>query len=261
MFRAVSLRPSDRGPGQQQCIWGKRRGRESVAGLGENRRGIRRRCKEGGAGYISVERGTSAWAGALRIGLIEDRFEYLSGKTLMKEEKVVQRYRFSAMKADASPTLTRLGTGQGTWGASHLQLTKLTTVQSPVQKRHAASVLPASLETFVAAIELLAERRRSCEVGLIGAGEGDTSFRRQDCLRARNRADQSGTRHSRSREEGLAKDRHRRIAVVAADVRYETWLGFGRPGSRISTQDHNTPGTGWHFCIGIANLEEDRGNV
>lgn len=69
-------------------------------------------------------------------------------------------------------------------------------------------------------------------------------LRRQDCLRARNRADQSGTRHSRSREEGLAKDRHRRIAVVAADVRYETWLGFGRPGSRISTQDHNTPGTG-----------------
>jgi len=58
----------------------------------------------------------------------------------------------------------------------HLQLTKLTTVQSPVQKRQAAPVLPASLETFVAAIELLAERRRSCEVGLIGAGEGDTSF-------------------------------------------------------------------------------------
>ena len=28
----------------------------------------------------------------------------------------------------------------------------------------------------MAAIELLAERRRSCEVGLIGAGEGDTSF-------------------------------------------------------------------------------------
>src|SRR5258708_36238678 len=65
MFSAVSLRPSDRGPGQQQCVWGKRRGRESVAGLGENRRGIRRRCKEGGAGYISVGRGTSAWAGAL----------------------------------------------------------------------------------------------------------------------------------------------------------------------------------------------------
>jgi hypothetical protein len=44
------------------------------------------------------------------------------------------------------------------------------------QKRQAAPVLPASLETFVAAIELLAERRRSCEVGLIGAGEGDTSL-------------------------------------------------------------------------------------
>jgi hypothetical protein len=111
----------------------------------------------------------------LRIGLIEDRFEYLSGKTLVKEEKIVQRYRFSPMKADANQMLTGLGTGQGTWGASNLQLTKLTTVQSPVQKRREVPVLPASLETFVQAIELLAEKR-PCEVGLIGVGHGDTSF-------------------------------------------------------------------------------------
>ena len=34
----------------------------------------------------------------LRIELIEDRFEYLSGKTLIKDEKIVQRYRFLPMK-------------------------------------------------------------------------------------------------------------------------------------------------------------------
>ena len=112
----------------------------------------------------------------LKIGLIEDRFEYLSGKMLVKEEKIVQRYRFLPMKTAASQKLTGLGTGQGTWGASDLQLTKLTTVQSPVQKRREVSVLPASLETFVRAIELLAEQRQPYQVRLIGVGEGDTSF-------------------------------------------------------------------------------------
>ncbi len=93
----------------------------------------------------------------------------------MKEEKIVQRYRFSPMKTDANQMLTGLGTGQGKWGASNLQLTKLTTVQSPAQKRWEVSVLPASMETFVQAIELLA-RERPCTVGLIGVGPGDTSF-------------------------------------------------------------------------------------
>ena len=111
----------------------------------------------------------------LRVGLIEDRFEYLNGKKLVKEEKIVQRYRFSPMKADASQMLTGLGTGQGTWGASNLQLTKLTTVQSRQQKQRDIPVLPANLETFVQAIELLA-KKRPCEVELIGVGYGDTSF-------------------------------------------------------------------------------------
>ena len=71
----------------------------------------------------------------LRIDLVEDRFEYLRGKTLVKEEKTVQRYRHIPLEADANQMLTGLGTGQGTWGASNLVLTKLTTVQSPVQKR------------------------------------------------------------------------------------------------------------------------------
>lgn len=111
----------------------------------------------------------------LRIGLIEDRFEYLSGKKLVKEEKVVQRYRNSPMKGNANQLLTGLGTGQGTWGASNLQLTKLTTVQSWERKRRDVPALPAGMETFVQAIEMLAGQR-PCDVGLIGAGEGDTSF-------------------------------------------------------------------------------------
>ncbi len=68
-----------------------------------------------------------------------------------------------------------LGTGQGTWGTSNLLLTKLTTVPTPAPKRRDAPVLPANLETFVKAIELLAEQR-SCEVGLIGLGRGDSEF-------------------------------------------------------------------------------------
>jgi hypothetical protein len=45
----------------------------------------------------------------LRIGLIEDRFEYLSGRTLIKDEKIVQRYHFLPMKTTASQSLTGLG--------------------------------------------------------------------------------------------------------------------------------------------------------
>jgi hypothetical protein len=111
----------------------------------------------------------------LRIDLIENRFEYLSGKALLKEEKVLQHYRHIPMKADANQMLTGLGTGQGTWGTSNLLLTKLTTVPTPAPKRRDAPVLPANLETFVKAIELLAEQR-SCEVRLIGLGRGDSSF-------------------------------------------------------------------------------------
>ena len=109
----------------------------------------------------------------LRIDLIEDRFEYLSGKALLKEEKALQQYCHIPMKADANQMLTGLGTGQGTWGTSNLLLTKLTTVPTPPPKRRAAPVLPANLETFVQAIELLAGQR-SCEVGLVGFGPGDT---------------------------------------------------------------------------------------
>jgi hypothetical protein len=71
--------------------------------------------------------------------------------------------------------ITGLGTGQGTWGTSNLQLTKLTTAQSRDQKQRDVPVLPASVETFVQAIELLAQAR-PCEVGLIGVGEGDTNI-------------------------------------------------------------------------------------
>ena len=38
----------------------------------------------------------------LRIDLIEDRFEYLSRRKLVKEEKIVQRYRFLPMNGRSS---------------------------------------------------------------------------------------------------------------------------------------------------------------
>jgi len=112
----------------------------------------------------------------LRIDLVEDRFEGLKGKKLVKEEKAVQRFRHWPLKVPANQMLTGLGTGQGTWGNSSLQLSKLTTVQSREPKRRDAPVLPVSMETFVRAIELLAEKHRQCEVAFIGTGERDTSF-------------------------------------------------------------------------------------
>src|SRR5215471_14847929 len=112
----------------------------------------------------------------LRIDLVENRFEGLKGKKLVKEEKAVQRFRHWPLKVPANQMLTGLGTGQGTWSNSSLQLSKLTTVQSREPKRRDAPVLPASMETFVRAIELLAEKHRQCEVAFIGTGERDTSF-------------------------------------------------------------------------------------
>jgi hypothetical protein len=111
----------------------------------------------------------------LRIELVEDRVEYLSGRELVKAEKTFQRYRFCPIAASASQMLTGLGTGQGRWGASNLQLTKLTTVPPQTRKARETLGLPATIETFVRAIELLAVKR-PCEVRLIGVGAGDTSL-------------------------------------------------------------------------------------
>jgi hypothetical protein len=112
----------------------------------------------------------------LKIDLVEDRFEGLTGKKLVKEEKTVQRFRHSPVKIPASQMLTGLGTGQGRWGSSSLQLTKLTTVQSRERKRRDLPLLPASMETFVWAIESLAEKHPQCEVAFIGTGDRDTIF-------------------------------------------------------------------------------------
>jgi hypothetical protein len=112
----------------------------------------------------------------LGIDLVEDRFEGLKGKKLVKAEKIVQRFRYTPLKMPASQMLTGLGTGQGTWGSSSLQLTKLTTVQSPEPRRRDVLVLPVTIETFVQAIDLLAEKHQQCEVAFIGTGERDTSF-------------------------------------------------------------------------------------
>jgi hypothetical protein len=116
-------------------------------------------------------------ANPLKIDLVEDRFEDLKSKKLVKEEKTVQHFRHSPMNVAAGELPTGLGTGQGTWGASSLQLTKLTTVQSRERKRRDLAVLPASMDTFVQAIESLAEKKRQLwEVGFIGTGEADTTL-------------------------------------------------------------------------------------
>jgi len=168
----------------------------------------------------------------LRIGLIEDRFEYLSGKTLVKEEKIVQRYRFLPMKTDANQRLTGLGTGQGTWGASNLQLTKLTTVPSPPQKRREVPVLPVSLETFVQAIELLAERRQPNEVRLIGVGEGDTSFGKHTWASFPTHDPRKGKRIAWA---WLKKEkRARRVAI--AEIRSENNIAYALEIERTNQQ-------------------------
>jgi hypothetical protein len=58
----------------------------------------------------------------LRIDLVEDRFEGLKDKKLVKEEKTVQRFRHSPLKVRANQMLTGLGTGQGTWVAAACNL-------------------------------------------------------------------------------------------------------------------------------------------
>lgn len=51
------------------------------------------------------------------------------------------------------------------------------------------------------------------------------------------------------------------MAGIPAEVRHQTWLGAARSDAGISAPDHDSSGAGWHFCTGIANLEEDRGGV
>jgi len=167
----------------------------------------------------------------LRIGLMEDRFDYLSGKKLEKEEKVVQHYRHLPMKTNASQMLTGLGTGQGTWGASNLQLTKLTTVQSEVEKRREVPVLPASLETFVEAIELLAKNRRY-EVGLIGVGHGDTTFGSHTFANFPTHDPRNGKRIGWA----WMKKENRRRRVAVAEIRSGNRIGYALEIERTNQQ-------------------------
>ena len=171
----------------------------------------------------------------LRIDLIEDRFEDLKGKKLVKEEKTVQRFRHAPLKVAASQMLTGLGTGQGTWGSSSLQLTKLTTVQSREPRRRDVPVLPASMETFVRAIESLAEKDPQCEVVFIGTGEKDTSFGVHTLA-----SFPTHEPHKRKRI-GWAwiktEDRARRVAV--AEIRSENKIAYALEIERTN-QEHAT---------------------
>src|SRR5215469_2018292 len=99
MFGAVSLRSSNRRSGQQQRAraadvedenlipaWAKTERPESE---------VEEQAPEVFCSNQEPRRGLEP----LRIDLIEDRFEYLSGKALVKEEKVLQHYRHIPMKA------------------------------------------------------------------------------------------------------------------------------------------------------------------
>ena len=168
----------------------------------------------------------------LRIDLIEDRFEYLRGKALVKEEKVLQHYRHIPMKADANQMLTGLGTGQGTWGTSNLLLTKLTTIPTPAKRRRDGPVLPANVKTFVQAIEMLAQGR-SCDVGPIGVGRGDTSFGAHTLASFPTHDPRKGKRIAWAwikKEERL-----RRVAI--AEVRLETKFAYALEIERTN-QEH-----------------------
>jgi hypothetical protein len=195
--------------------------------------------------------------------------------------------------------LTGLGTGQETWGTSNLQLTKLTTLHTPTAKRREVPVLPASLETFVRAIELLGEQRRPCHVALVGIGEGRHaswsayagSFPRHDPGKGKRIAWAWIRKHNRPRHVAIAeihlenkvayaleiertnqehatlilartrlgKSQPQRVASFSIAVRHEAWMAIGRLSARISMEDYDAPGTGEHFGIRIAKLEEDCG--
>lgn len=161
----------------------------------------------------------------LRIGLMAERFEYLRDKRLVKEEKIVQRYRFLPTNTDGSQMLTGLGTGQGTWGTSNLQLTKLTTVHTPAAtpaKRRDVPVLPASLETFVHAIELLRGQRQPCEVAFVGGGEKDTSLGAHVLANFPNHDPAKGKRIAWAWIRKHNRPRH----VAIAEIRLESRVGY-----------------------------------
>jgi len=137
------------------------------------------------------------------------------------------------VKTEATQRLTGLGTGQGTWGTSDLQLTKLTTVQSPLPKRREVPVLPAGLETFVQAIELFAKQRQPYKVRLIGVGEGgDTSFGEHTLASFPTHDPRKGKRIAWA---WLKKEkRARRVAI--AEIRFEDAIAYALEIERTNQQ-------------------------
>ena len=223
----------------------------------------------------------------LRIDLIEDRFEYLSGKTLREGREDCPTLPSYPDEGGRQPNAHWLGYGTGDVGRQQLAAHQADDRSNRQhQKRRDVPVLPASLETFVQAIELLAEQR-PCEVGLIGVGRGDTSFGAHTLASFPTHDPRKGKRiawawikkEKRPRRVAIAEIRSENkiayaleiertnqehailvlarkdfqkigadeLQAIPADVRYEAWLGVGRSTAGISTQDHNPPGLGDAF--------------
>jgi hypothetical protein len=234
----------------------------------------------------------------LRIDLIEDRYEYLSDRKLVKEEKVVQRYRFSPMKADAIQLLTGLGYGTGNVGCEQPAAHQTDARANAGTETAGCARLAGKLGDICAGHRIVSgtpsamrgeiHRRRRREHGFSGTyfgklpdlqstqgeechlgldqkrqppttrGHRRGPLRRQDCLRARNRADQSGTRHSlalaRNDLQKIGADEWQAFLLLCAIRR--GWVPQDQmSGYQRRTTTHRE--AGWHFCIGIANLEED----
>jgi hypothetical protein len=124
-----------------------------------------------------------------------------------------------------------------------LLLTKLTTVPKPALK-YGGPVLPANMETFVQAIELLAQKR-SCEVGLIGIGPGDTSFGRHTLASFPTHDPRKGNKIAWS----WIKKEKRARQIAIAEVRLENRFAYAL---EIERTNHE------HAILVLARVEHQR---
>ncbi|MDO8932342.1 MAG: hypothetical protein Q7U97_08120 [Rhodocyclaceae bacterium] len=93
----------------------------------------------------------------LVIDILEDRFADISGRKLIKEEPDQQEYRSAEILGGTNPVLKGFGTGAGIWGKSNRKPADINTSRpEDANKPHVPS-LPASLETFFAAMTGLAK--------------------------------------------------------------------------------------------------------
>lgn len=92
----------------------------------------------------------------LVVDVCEDRFSYLAGKVLRKDEEIRQQYRGSTPVRASPPNLTGLGTGGGTSGNSDRMPTVVNVTRPEDAGKPNHSKPPVSMQTFFEAISVLA---------------------------------------------------------------------------------------------------------